>query len=79
MTDPLNVYTNTISLELNSDSGLGSHVEHHLRPSSHWTQQGASAQLDGENYGVRGVIVFRSIDNVRFMFMKALWTKTSNR
>jgi len=75
VTDPLNVYTNTISLELDSESGLGSHVEHHLRPNSHWTQQGTSAQSDSESYGVRGVIVFRSIENVRFMFMKALWTR----
>jgi fatty acid desaturase len=75
VTDPRNLYTNTISLELDSESGLGSHIEHHLRPNSHWTQQGKSAQSDSENYGARGVIVFRSVENVRFMFMKALWTR----
>jgi hypothetical protein len=75
MSDPGNVYTNSINIAAGSSGIHAWHVEHHVKPNDHWSHMWREAEQDRANYGRHGTIVFRAHPQLRQLYLKAMWTR----
>lgn len=73
--DPNNIYTNTINIDEQTGMGFGWHVEHHLRPGTHWFNQTAQARQDTSIYGSNGVITYIPTPELQHLFLQAMWRR----
>ncbi|NSZ87682.1 fatty acid desaturase (plasmid) [Agrobacterium tumefaciens] len=73
--DPNNIYTNTINIDEQTGMGFGWHVEHHLRPGTHWFNQTEQARQDTSIYGDNGVITYIPTPELQHLFLQAMWRR----
>jgi hypothetical protein len=75
MTNPDDVYTNSINIAAGSGGIHAWHVEHHVKPNDHWSHMWREAERDRPNYSRHGTIVFRAHPRLRQLYLKAMWTR----
>ncbi|WP_349956539.1 fatty acid desaturase [Rhizobium sp. ZPR3] len=73
--DPNNIYTNTINIDEQTGMGFGWHVEHHLRPGTHWFNQTEKARQDISIYDSNGVITYVPTPELQHLFLQAMWRR----
>jgi len=79
--DPKNLFRNTLNIHNTEDEhgffGTNFHLEHHLKPSRHWSLLGADAETNRTLHHDEHVITLRDIGPPSFV--KAAWTGNFRR